>query len=87
VATLSGPGGATLRNFNVLTGELLLEKRLHKPDGGALSEPIYLGKDVIFSPHSSDLYVLSNGCTISSIDGNTGNVNWNWTSPDQGYED
>ncbi|KAF4611826.1 hypothetical protein D9613_004025 [Agrocybe pediades] len=84
VATLSGPGGAILRNFNALTGELLLEKRLHKPEIGALSEPLHLGKDVVFAPHSNQMYVLSNGCTISCIDGSTGEVIWSWTSPDQG---
>ncbi|KDR78137.1 hypothetical protein GALMADRAFT_94668 [Galerina marginata CBS 339.88] len=84
VATLSGPGGATLRNFDVLTGELLLERRLHKPELGALATPIYLGKNVIFSPDSKNLYVLTNGCTVTSIDADTGETKWKWTSPDQG---
>ncbi|KAF8872794.1 hypothetical protein CPB84DRAFT_1854287 [Gymnopilus junonius] len=84
VTTLSGPGGSTLRNFNALTGELLLEKRLHLPQLGALSTPISLGKHVISSPESKDLFILTNGCTVTSLNGTTGEVNWKWTSPDQG---
>ncbi|KAF8153864.1 hypothetical protein B0H34DRAFT_661928 [Crassisporium funariophilum] len=83
VATLSGPGGSTLRTFDALTGQLVVEKRLHPPARGALSEPLYLGKHVTFSSDSTNLYVLSNGCTVSCIDGNTGDINWSWTSPDQ----
>ncbi|KAF8963227.1 hypothetical protein BDZ97DRAFT_1038548 [Flammula alnicola] len=84
VATLSAPGGATLRTFDALTGQLLLEKRLHAPEVGALSEPLHFGKHIIFSPNPTDLYVLSNGCTVRNINGSTGEVKWTWTSPDQG---
>ncbi|PPQ95955.1 hypothetical protein CVT26_016121 [Gymnopilus dilepis] len=84
ITTISGPGGATLRSFDALTGNLLLEKRLHKPELGALSTPISLGKHVTSLPNSKDLYILTNGCTVTSIDGTTGEVKWTWTSPDQG---
>ena len=85
MATLSGPGGSTLRTFDALTGQLLVEKRLHSPEIGLLSEPIFIGKHVIFSPGSTDIYVLSNGYTVTNIDGRTGDVNWSWTSPDQRF--
>ncbi|KAF9528732.1 hypothetical protein CPB83DRAFT_813238 [Crepidotus variabilis] len=84
IATLSGPGGATLRTFRALNGQLLLEKRLHLPASGALSEPFHFGKDVIFSPNSDQLYVLTNGCSISAINSITGELTWHWEAPDQG---
>ncbi|KAF8809912.1 DUF1620-domain-containing protein [Phlegmacium glaucopus] len=83
VATLSGPGGSTLRTFDALTGQLLVEKRLHLPEIGILSEPAFIGKHVIFSPGSTDIYVLSNGYTVTCINGKTGDVKWSWSSPDQ----
>ena len=39
VAAVSGTGGATLRLLDVTTGELLVERRLHKPEAGRLFEP------------------------------------------------
>ncbi len=81
---LSGPGGSTLRTINATNGQLLYEKRIHPPEIGTISEPVYIGKDVVFSHHSADLYVLSNGYTVSAIDGNTGNLKWRWTAPDKG---
>ncbi|PPQ71078.1 hypothetical protein CVT25_007866 [Psilocybe cyanescens] len=86
IATLSGPGGSTLRTFSALSGTLLLEKRLHHPSVGALSEPSHLGKEVLFDDDDNNetLYVLSNGCTISSINGTSGETLWTWTAPDQG---
>ena len=83
MATLSGPGGSTLRTFDALTGRLLIEKRLHLPEIGIPSEPVFLGKQVIFSPISTDIYVLSNGYTITNIDGKTGDVKWRVSSPDK----
>ncbi|CAA7264034.1 unnamed protein product [Cyclocybe aegerita] len=82
VATLSGPGGSTLRTFDSLNGQLIVEKRLHPPEAGALSEP-FMGKHVVFSPDSTDLYVLSNGCTVTCTDGISGETKWTWTSADQ----
>ncbi|TFK33104.1 hypothetical protein BDQ12DRAFT_658417 [Crucibulum laeve] len=83
VVTLSGPGGSTLRTFETLTGEIILEKRMHSPELGHLAEPPYLGKAVAFVPNSSDVYILTNGYTIQHMDGNTGDIKWTWSSPDQ----
>ena len=85
MATLSGPGGSTLRIFDALTGQLLVEKRLHLPEIGILSEPVFIGKHVIFSPDSTDIYVLSNGYTVTSINSETGDIKWSWNSPDQRF--
>ena len=85
VATLSGPGGSTFRTFDALTGQLLVEKRLHLPEMGLPSEPVFIGKHVIFSPDSTDIYVLSNGYTVTNINSETGEVNWSWSSPDQRF--
>ncbi|KAF9473948.1 DUF1620-domain-containing protein [Pholiota conissans] len=84
VATLSAPGGATLRTFDTITGDLLLEKRMHAPETGALSEPAHFGKDVVFALNSTDLYVLTNGCTVTKLNGTTGEVMWSWSSEDRG---
>ena len=85
MATLSGPGGSTLRTFDALTGQLLVEKRLHLPEIGLPSEPVFIGKHVIFSLDSTDIYVLSNGYTVTNIDSETGDVKWSWSSPDQRF--
>ena len=85
VAVLSGPGGATLRTFHALHGHLIVEKQLHSPQLAILSEPHHLGKFVAFNPKSRVLYVLTNGYTVSCIDGDTGGVKWTWSSPDQTY--
>ena len=85
VATLSGPGGSTLRTFDALTGQLLIEKRLHLPEFGLPSEPAFIGKHVVFSPRSADIYVLSNGRTVTNIDGKTGDVKWSTSSPDKRF--
>ena len=88
MAALSGPGGATLRSFDALTGHLLLEKRLHNPDLGHLSEPNYFGTFIAFVQSSNrgpyaDIFALTNGQTVQLIDGSTGAVKWRWTSPSQ----
>lgn len=85
IATLSGPGGSTLRTFESLSGTLILEKRLHAPELGHLSEPHYLGKHVAFSPELDGIYVLSNGRTVTHVDNTTGEFRWTWTSPDHTY--
>ena len=86
IATLSGPGGSTttLRTFDASNGQILLEKRMHPPETGALFNPIDMGNDITFSSDSPNFYVLSNSCTVSAIDGETGDFRWRWTSPDQG---
>ena len=90
IATLSGPGGSTLRTFNVLTGHLLLEKRLHAPHTGTLFEPGDLGLGIAFVPSSTpneseQLLVLTSGHTLRRVDARTGEVVWSWTSEDQRY--
>ncbi|KIK60873.1 hypothetical protein GYMLUDRAFT_96989 [Collybiopsis luxurians FD-317 M1] len=87
VASLSGAGGATLRSFNVLNGELLLEKRLHDPETGLLIQPNYLGTFVAFGNTTRDLYTLTNGRTVTYISSdvnysNGGDIVWTWTSED-----
>ena len=89
VASLSGPGGATLRSFDVLTGQLLVEKRLHPIDSGRVSNPSDLGTEIAFVNDDSlkgdvypDMFVLTNGHTIRRISGQ-GDMEWIWTSPDQ----
>ncbi|KAF5353540.1 hypothetical protein D9756_007937 [Leucocoprinus leucothites] len=83
VATLSGPGGAILRTFNIHTGVLLLEKQLHPPELGHLSEPHFFGKHITFGgDNSTDIYVLTNGHTFYRIDQKTGEIHWQFTMPD-----
>ncbi|KAF9007089.1 hypothetical protein BDQ17DRAFT_1407603 [Cyathus striatus] len=81
VASLSGPGGSTLRVFDSSSGDLLLEKRMHDPQSGSLSEPHFLGKSVAFG-EDGDLYVLTNGYTLTRLDVKTGSEKWSWSSPD-----
>ncbi|KAL4255601.1 ER membrane protein complex subunit 1 [Pleurotus pulmonarius] len=81
VASLSGPGGATLRTFDILNGDLLLEQRIHEPSHGQLYEPSYLGTSVAYTADGSDLVVLSNGGLVQRLD-NLGAVKWSWSSSD-----
>ena len=85
VVTLSGPGGATFRAFDSETGDLLVEKRLHDPAEGHLSEPVELGSRLDFdkssiSGSSKDLYALTNGRNLRKIDALTGEIKWEWFS-------
>ncbi|KAF7979908.1 hypothetical protein HWV62_40304 [Athelia sp. TMB] len=84
VAALSGPGGSTLRTFDVVSGDLLLEKRMHAPEQGTLYEPESLGTSIAFVPGSDNLLVLTSGHTLASVDGKTGETLWKWSSEDQG---
>jgi hypothetical protein len=86
IATLSGPGGSTLRTFDAISGTLIIEKQLHTPEVGHLSEPHHLGKHVVFSPDEEGIYVLSDGHTVSHVHSATGELNWTWSSPDQTYD-
>lgn len=85
VAALSGPGGSTLRTFDALTGDLVLEKRMHAPEQGTLYEPESLGNSIAFVPGSNNLLVLTSGHTLAYVDGKTGETLWKWSSEDQGY--
>ncbi|ESK86134.1 duf1620 domain-containing protein [Moniliophthora roreri MCA 2997] len=83
VASLSGPGGSVLRIFNTLTGDLLLERQLHKPVSGLLVEPGSLGCSVAFGNDTlgtPDLFVLSNGHSVHHFVGR--DEKWTWKSED-----
>lgn len=82
IATLSG--AVTLRTFNALSGEIIIEKKLHPYETRTFSDDVHIGNDVVFSRSSADMYVLTNGHTVSVINGETGKLKWRWTSPDQG---
>ncbi|KDQ54694.1 hypothetical protein JAAARDRAFT_182191 [Jaapia argillacea MUCL 33604] len=86
VTTLSGPGGSTLRTFDVLTGHLILEERLHSPTSGRLTEPADIGVAVAYSRSNEkqkDLFVLTNGHEVRRVDGSSGELKWAWTAADQ----
>jgi hypothetical protein len=84
IATLSEAGGTTLRTFNAISGEIVLEKKLNPSETRPLIVPIHTGKEVIFSHSSAEVYVLTNGHTVNVLNGKTGESKWRWTSPDQG---
>ncbi|KAK1228286.1 hypothetical protein PQX77_008674 [Marasmius sp. AFHP31] len=85
-ASLSGPGGSNLRLFNVINGDLLMEKQFHPPTSGLLAEPPHLGSFVAFGNDTMglgtpDVFVLTNGQTVSQFIGR--DMKWTWTSEDQ----
>lgn len=85
VASLSGPGGSTLRLFSALHGHLLLEKKIHSLSQGKKFEPDYLGASLAFlNDEGGDMMVLTNGCVVQRIARN-GDIKWNWTSEDQAF--
>ncbi|KAL4079874.1 hypothetical protein V8B97DRAFT_656854 [Scleroderma yunnanense] len=82
VASLSGPGGATFRSYDLSTGDLLLETRLHNP---ADSRSHNLQEAVIAPAHQSNtLFTLTNGSSVSRIDSQSGEILWKWSSLDSG---
>lgn len=84
LATVSGTGGATFRLLDVHTGDLLLERQLHRPESGRLLEPQSTGVALAFdSTPTPNVYILSNGHTVRSISSATGEVQWGWAAPDQ----
>ncbi|KAH8102954.1 hypothetical protein BXZ70DRAFT_889895 [Cristinia sonorae] len=85
VASISGPGGAAFRVFNVHTGALVIEQQLHTLESGRLFEPPSLGVGLAFESSSpnSDVFVLTDGHTVRRISGGNGEVQWVWSSPDQ----
>ena len=86
VATLSGPGGAILRTFDIHTGAQLLEKQLHSPELGHHAEPDFFGKHVVFAgDNSTDIYILTRGDTFYRLDGKTGEIHWQFSMPDVRY--
>ncbi|KAH9010844.1 DUF1620-domain-containing protein [Lactarius pseudohatsudake] len=83
VVSLSGPGGSTLRTFDCLTGQLILEKRLHAPHTDHLeSDDVGPGAAIAFIPESDDVFALTNGRTVRRI-GADGAVRWAWESADK----
>jgi hypothetical protein len=83
VVSLSGPGGSTLRTFDCLTGQLILEKRLHAPHTDHL-DPYSsgFGAQIAFIPETVDVFALTNGRTVRRI-GADGTEHWAWESPDK----
>ncbi|KAI9451269.1 DUF1620-domain-containing protein [Lactarius psammicola] len=83
VVSLSGPGGSTLRTLDCLTGQLVLEKRLHAPHSDHLDPGNFgFGAAIAFIPESVDIFALTNGRTVRRI-GADGAVRWVWESPDK----
>lgn len=87
MASLSGPGGSTLRTFEFLTGDLILETQVYAPEPGHLFNPAHFDTHAAFSDHSEGLYVLSDGHVVTFVDGVTGEIRWTWSSPDHTYVD
>ncbi|KAF9219877.1 DUF1620-domain-containing protein [Gyrodon lividus] len=87
VSSLSGPGGSTLRTYDISTGHLLLEKRLHNPIDGRPHEPPSLGIGLAYlgaQDADQPLVLLTNGDTVTRVNTKTGEFLWEWRSPDQG---
>ncbi|CAE6434911.1 unnamed protein product [Rhizoctonia solani] len=84
LASISGPGGSHVRLFESFTGNLLWERQLHPPSLGRLLEPANLGVDVTFWHELSDIdaYVLTNGNTVSRLEGRSGKTVWSWNTDD-----
>lgn len=84
VVTLSGPGGAYLRSYELKTGNLIFESCLRTPRSGRLLEPHGLGQKLAFAPGKiSDIFVLTNAFIIYRVDGSTGSTKWKWSSDDE----
>ncbi|KAJ1304145.1 hypothetical protein OPQ81_008545 [Rhizoctonia solani] len=84
LVSISGPGGSHVRLLESFTGNLLWERQLHLPSLGRLLEPANLGVDVVFWNELSDIdaYVLTNGHTISRLEGRSGKTIWTWNTDD-----
>jgi len=84
VVSLSGPGGATLRTFDYSTGQMILEKQLHRPHEDYRLHIVNFegGTAVAFMEQSRDIVVLTNGHNVQRV-GETGKVHWVWGSPDK----
>ncbi|KAF8748749.1 hypothetical protein RHS01_10584 [Rhizoctonia solani] len=84
LVSISGAGGSHVRLFEAFTGSLLWERQLYPPSLGRLLEPANLGVDVTFWHELSDIdaYVLTNGHTVSRLEGKSGKTVWNWNTDD-----
>lgn len=78
-------GGAYLRLLDAIEGDLLLETRLHTPEAGRLLEPDNIGTAITFGTgeQASQVFVMTDGHVLRSIDRVTGEVKWGWSAPDQ----
>jgi len=66
-----------------LTGQLILEKRLHAPNTDHLDPGNFgFGAAIAFIPESVDIFALTNGRTVRRI-GTDGAVRWAWESLDK----
>ncbi|KAG9004471.1 hypothetical protein FRB94_002342 [Tulasnella sp. JGI-2019a] len=85
VATLSGLGGANIKIFEVYSGALVWERKLHNSLQGRLLEPENLGGDLAFAvDQSPDLFVLANADSVYRLGGLIGELIWKWDAPDAG---
>ncbi|KAH7325157.1 hypothetical protein B0J17DRAFT_682400 [Rhizoctonia solani] len=84
LVSISGPGGSHVRLFESFTGNLLWERQLHASSLGKLLEPANLGVDVAFWDDINDIdaYVLTNGNTVSRLEGRSGKTVWSWNTDD-----
>lgn len=84
-----------LHLFDSLEGTIIHEKRLHHPQNSQLHSQTTFGVHVAFGPPKTagdgqevkDLFVLTNGHTVSRIDGTSGDLAWAWSAPEQTYVD
>ncbi|KAG8863325.1 hypothetical protein FRB96_008816 [Tulasnella sp. 330] len=83
VATLSGPGGANVRLFEVASGALVWERKLHEAVDGRLLEPASLGVALAFATDQTpDLFVLANAGSVYRLTGLSGEQRWKWDAPE-----
>lgn len=82
--SFSGPGGAVLRRFDCLTGQLVLERRLQTPREGHLldSGDFGDGTAIAFMEESQDIVALTSGHAVQRVE-ETGRVRWVWESPEK----
>lgn len=87
VVALSGPGGASLRTFDIQSGDLIAERRQHVPSSGLLFHPSDLGAHIVFADQkdATDTYVLTNGHVIRRVDSLSGHAKWEWSAPEKVY--
>lgn len=80
LAAQSGPGGSTVRVYTSTLGQLICDVQLHPPREGRLSEPAWIGSAQAFELATKNLYVLTNGNTVTKL-GPDCNVLWTWKNP------
>ncbi|KAG6330871.1 hypothetical protein ID866_8220 [Astraeus odoratus] len=83
VSSLSGPGGSIFRTYDISTGHLLLEHRLHNPAIARATE--LQSMEIVTSPSATALFTLTNGDTVTHIDTEAGQILWTWNSSDNEF--